>query len=285
MLLRSFLIVLGLFGPTKVLAEGEFLGAYQWFDSAEKFGGFSGLEVSADGTRFTVISDRGHLVEGLFEREGDRISGVDAEPLVDLIHANGSSLRGDWVDSEGLAIAPDGERFISFEWRHRVRTEQGPNGRPLDLPPHEDFAGMVRNGSLEALAIGPDGALYTIPERSGRTDRPFPVYRFQDGVWDVPFSLPRTGPFLIVGADVGPDGLLYVLERDFTGAGFRSRVRRFGLDGTGGDILLETDNATHDNLEGIAVWADDQGIRLTMVSDDNYKWFQQTEFVEYRVTD
>ena len=77
-------------------------------------------------------------------------------------------------------------------------------------------------------------------------------------------------------------GRLYLLERDFAGIGFRSRVRRFAPDGTGEEVLLETGIGVHDNLEGISVWRDDLSrIRLTMVSDDNFRFFQRTEFVEY----
>jgi hypothetical protein len=144
---------------------------------------------------------------------------------------------------------------------------------------------MQINSSLEALAIGADGALYTIPERSGRANRPFPVYRFQNGRWDIPFTIPRRDAHLIAGADIGPDGLFYVLERDFTGIGFRTRVRRFALDGMGEETLIDTGNATHDNLEGISVWDDGIGLRITMISDDNFRFFQHTEIVEYRVTD
>ncbi|SMY07020.1 hypothetical protein LOM8899_01151 [Flavimaricola marinus] len=272
-------------GPSQAVAEAEYLGSYQWVDDRSYFGGFSGLEVSDDGMSFVAISDSGYMTDGEFLREDDRIVGLTVGPFLGLKDRNGNTMGGGWTDSEGLAIAPTGERFISFERIARVRAETGENGRPTMLPRIEAFTTMQLNSALEALAIGPDGALYTIPERSGRVDRPFPVYRYLNGTWDVPFSLPRIEPFLVVGADVGPDGLLYVLERDFTGIGFRSRVRRFGLDGSGGEILLETANATFDNLEGIAVWADDLGIRLTMLSDDNFKWFQRTEFVEYRITD
>ena len=38
----------------------------------------------------------------------------------------------------------------------------------------------------------------------------------------------------------------------------------------------------YDNLEGIAVWRDDAGgLHLTMISDDNFIFFQRTEIVEY----
>ena len=38
-----------------------------------------------------------------------------------------------------------------------------------------------------------------------------------------------------------------------------------------------------DNLEGLAVWRDQYGLRLTLVSDDNGSERLSTEFVEFRV--
>jgi hypothetical protein len=35
----------------------------------------------------------------------------------------------------------------------------------------------------------------------------------------------------------------------------------------------------------VAIWADDQGLRATMISDDNFRFFQQTEIVDYRLPD
>lgn len=271
-------------GPS--LADAVLTGTYVWHLADSHFGGFSGLEVADDGLGFVALSDRGRIVDGEFRRDAaGRITGIAAGPLVQLTDGNGAALAPGRSDSEGLAIAPDCERFIGFEGVARVRSETGADGHPVALPVPDAFRAMQNNASLEALAIGPDGALYTIPERSGRIDRPFPVYRYLGGVWDVPFTLPRRGPFLVTGADVGPDEMLYVLERDFTGIGFRSRVRRFALDGSGEETLLETATGTHDNLEGIAVWRSDTGMHLTMISDDNFRWFQRTEIVEYSLTD
>ena len=40
----------------------------------------------------------------------------------------------------------------------------------------------------------------------------------------------------------------------------------------------------HQNLEGLSVWRDEGGIlRLTMISDDGFKSFWSTRFVEYRL--
>ena len=107
--------------------------------------------------------------------------------------------------------------------------------------------------------------------------------------WSVPFTIPRIGSFLPVGADFGPDGRFYVLERAIWVFGFRSRVRSWQIEHgrpTRAKTVLLTYSGKHDNLEGLSVWRDDQGdIRLTMISDDNFKFFQRTELVEYVLKD
>ena len=271
-------------GP--VVAEVEFLGSYVWTMPDPAFGGWSGIEVGADGSNFLAISDRAHIVEGRLVRDGAVIVAVEAGAILPLADGSGGTITGPRADAEGLAVDADGTRYLSFEGRDpRVRVETGPDGVPVALPRNPAFDRYPPNASLEALAVGPDGAIWVIPERSGRLDRPFPAHRLLGGVWDVPFVIPRVGAFLVSGADIGPDGMLYILERDFTGIGFRSRVRRFALDGSGGEVLIETRTGLHDNLEGISVWEDAQGIRITMISDDNFRFFQRTEIVEYRLTE
>ena len=80
---------------------------------------------------------------------------------------------------------------------------------------------------------------------------------------------------------------MYVLERKFGSVGFRTRLRRFTLSReglAGGQILLNTALAQHDNLEGLSIWRDAAGaLRATMISDDNFLWIQRTEIVEYRL--
>ena len=64
--------------------------------------------------------------------------------------------------------------------------------------------------------------------------------------------------FLVVGADVGPDDRLYVLERDFAFFGFRSRVRSFDLAGAVA-ILDELIALTPDWAEG---WSQRAAVRF-----------------------
>jgi len=280
-----FLCILALFRAVPGYAEASYLGSYDWRLSDRQFGGFSAIELSADGMGFVALTDRGSIARGTFIRDKDTIIGIELSALRRLLGPTRAPLADDFSDSEGLAIGPDKTLYISFENEGGIRSFADVDQPGSELMAAREFNHFQANDGLEALAVGPDGVLYTMPERSGLATRPFPVFRLKDGIWDQPFTIARTGPFLIAGADIGPDGRLYILERDFAGIGFRSRVRRFDLDGSNAETVLETGLRTHDNLEGISVWKDAHGLRMTLISDDNFRAFQRTEIVEYRLTD
>ena len=285
--MRRLLLALGLLaGCGTVGAETLRSESFVWTSDARRFGGISGIAVLDEGRRFIAINDKGFLYRGAIERDGNgRIVAMPVATAQRLNDARGRPLNHPSNDSEGLAVGPDGTLYVSFEAIARVDAWPDPDGKAVPIRRPGEFRAMQTNSALEALAIGPDGALYTLPERSGRIDRPFPLYRFNGERWDVPFSIPRRGPFLPTGADIGPDGRFYLLERDFTGIGFRSRLRRLDLDGTGEVTLWESANAAHDNLEGLSVWAGPEGLVATMVADDNFKFFQRTEVVELALPD
>jgi hypothetical protein len=281
LILLPLALVACLWSPA--IPAAEFLGSYAWESDLDPPGGYSALWLGPDGISFVTLSDKGAFVEGVLSRGPDgAVDGVRVLDSGPLLRSTGDDLRSGETDAEGIARA-GGAFFVSYEGTHRVMrhpTIDGPAER-IGMP--DAFANLQGNSGLEALAAGPDGAIYAIPERSGRVDRPFPVYRYRDGAWDQPFALRRDGAFLVTGADVGPDGRLYLLERDFALLGFRTRVRSFDLSGGDERLVLETGIGTHDNLEGISVWRDADGrLRLTMIADDNLRsLLQRTEFVDY----
>ncbi len=282
-------LVLGLQGSASQPYPAGFLSAFEWQMEDENFGGLSGIELSDDGMSFLAVTDRGAWTRGTFTRDPEgRISSVQASPMRFLRGRFEAPLQKGRNDAEGLAVATDGTVYISFENVARVLRYDSIDGPAANLLTPRQFSSLQRNSALEALAIAPDGTLYTLPERSGAMERPFPIWRYRNGTWDQPFGLRRDGGYLAVGADIGPDGRFYLLEREFHGVtGFASRVRSFALSETGlSDERTEFTSAVgqHDNLEGISVWRDAGGaIRLTMIADDNFYFFQTTEIVEYRI--
>lgn len=269
--------------------DAEWLGSFRWTaPGVPQFGGFSGLVLLPDHAGFIAVTDKGWLVEGRLQRDGDRIVGVSDTKYRPLLGRDAVPLSGFNSDAEGLARAADGTLYVSFEGFHRVYAVRPGENQTRWIERHPDFDTFQTNSGLEALAHDPQGRLITLPERSGAWERPFPVYRHDGTEWTQPYSLRRDGKFLPVGADTGPDDRLYLLERHFTGIAFASRVRSFAFtpDGlTDERLVLETPPGRHDNLEAISVWRDDAGrIRLTMLSDDNFRFFQRTEFVEYALT-
>ncbi|MBM9596154.1 esterase-like activity of phytase family protein [Roseitranquillus sediminis] len=266
-----------------------FVGSYDLTIAQEWFGGFSGFD-TPDGRTFAMISDRGFLVTGSLLRLGERIIGIG-----DRVIRTFEPPEGGWpmiggekiaVDTEGLVL-DGGDLFVSFEVIHEVWRYSLTGGTPVRLPSHPDFAALRYNGSFEALAMDGNGDLVVLPERPERWGRGFHLWRWDGSAWRRDGRLPDRDRYRAVGADFGPDGRLYLLERRLGLWGFASRIRSFAYEDGGWTdegLVLESEAGRHGNLEGLAVWRDAGGrLRLTMTTDNNFKWFQRNELVEYAV--
>jgi hypothetical protein len=266
----------------------EQLSQTVWREDAELFGGFSALEVREGGTRMVALSDRGNAAFAMLERdERGVLIGARLERIVRLKRPSGGPLRRYFDDSEGLTRSEDG-LYVSFEGIDRVALYPELTARPRPRPRYPAFEAFSVNGGLEALATLGDGTLLALTEAETPADKTHQAFLWDGDNWSQPFSLPGDGIFKPVGADLGPDGRLYVLERAFSLlSGFRVRIRSFEVTPAGFEdehmLLIGGPNA-YDNAEGIDLWQTADGeTRLTLISDDNFNLLQRTLISEFRL--
>lgn len=281
-------LIFAVSGLPAAAADLEQVGSFVW--APEVANGVSGLEVSSDGGTFQAVTDLGWYIEGRFERTDGAISGLTVQKFLPILGQDGLPVAarrvGDWSDAEGLAIAVDGTMYISFErWAHvwRYRT---PDRIADFIKDHPEFYGYADNRQLEAIAVDPGGRVFVFAERPERSSGKYPAYRLDESGWQVAGLIDERDGFSIVGADFHDDGRLYLLERKLvTGIWWQSRIRRFEVVEGAGEILWTSRLGQHTNLEGIAVWRGDDGLRVTLVSDNNLDDGEPTTFVEYRLTE
>jgi hypothetical protein len=250
-------------------------------------GGFSALVVTADRSALLTLSDRGFGVRARMLRDGQgRLTGVEKTDHFSLQDRGGTPLDGPRADAEGLDLRPDGTMLISFEGGERSRVARfGADGRQRGvLPRDRAWRRLHANSTLEALAVDEQGRALVIPEDP--LDGGFPIFRAEGEGWRVLGPLPPLDGFQPVGADFGPDGALYLLERKFRLAFFRTRISRIEPGRwSERQVLVETAYGTLDNHEGVSITADSQGrLWATTISDDNRNRFQRTEIAEFRLT-
>lgn len=283
------LALIGLFSQglaTDTTSKARFIGAISVPKTVPENGGFSGLSLDETGKRFLTITDQGTFFSGRLERKNGAIEKIILERRRPLLSPQGKTLTKPQRDSEGLAVRADGRIYVSFEGIARVWTYRDVASEAAWIPRHAHFKKLPLNGALEALAIAPDGSLFSLVEGTSRYRKPHPVYRYGPQGWKIFSTIERRGRFLPVGADFGPDGKFYLLERNFGPlSGFQTRIRRFDVVGDqfeAEEVVLESAFGEHGNLEGLSVWRDEWGqIRLTMIADNNFKFFLKSEIVEY----
>ena len=260
-------------------------GAWVLRADHRKFGGFSGLVVS--GERLYAVSDIGWWFGATLNQDGDALRLADAR-LAPMRDAEGDRYTKAGGDAEGLTRL-GGRLAVSFERDHRVMflRETGRMGATIQPRSFEQFRS---NKGLEALASLPDGRLIVFAE--GVDDGGVPMFLVDPGGDVTEARLPRVGSHAVTGADIGPDGRLYLVLRDYSllfGPSIRVMRYRLGPDGLPLPASAETLAAFEassgiGNMEGISLErGPDGGIRLWLISDDNFRWSQRTLLVRFEV--
>lgn len=268
--------------------------------SHPRFGGFSGLWRSPDGTQLVAVSDKASWLTGRLVRRDGRLAGLEQAEIAPVLGVSGRPLsRSRHYDTEALAIQ-DGVAYLAVERTHDIlRFDWGRYGveaRARIVPVPATVKRLPSNRGLEALGVVPAGqplagALVAISERSGSEDEPttgFIIGGRQPGS----FQVVRRNGYDITDLAFLPGGDMLLLERWYRPLrGVGMRIRRIAgnalrpgarLDGP---ILIEADLGQEiDNMEGMAVHLENGRTIITLISDDNFSTFlQRTVLLEFEL--
>jgi len=284
-------------------------GGLEVTSSDPRFGGWSGLLVSADGDHLLSQSDEGHWlrVRLRYDKRGNLAGLAEAHPA-DMQGLDSSRLKPKTeADAEGLAAlsdkGPDGPVAVSFErdariWRYDVSASL--DTVPTEIPTPEDIKTLDFNSGLEGLTRISATTLFTVAEtpQVRGTDHPAWLIPLPGQKNAQPFqrlSVRHHEPYEISDSAMSPDGRwLYLLERHYYGPvrGVVVAVRRVeasaikpGAQLDGSEIARFTMHENIDNMEGLALRREKDGKTLLyMISDDNYNLvLQRTVLLMFEV--
>lgn len=290
------------FGPEKprlILRQG-----LVWRAQDPHFGGMSGLEVTQNGHLLLSLSDRGHLFETKISRDptDGTITALDLTRITTLLTRKGRPLSPFRQDAEDLAEGPQGDLFVAFEGlsriakypRHPADPQQGHIAKDLNI--WDRFEARFGNNGFEALIAFPDSDLLVIAEAANAeidVGTGAPAFLYRKGHWERVSDVPTSAGFSVSSADIGPDGKLWILERQLGWAGFMTRIRTFEIHKTEAQVtlgppetLLQGYLGPRDNFEGLSVWQTNNGCTIaTLIADDGFSRLQRTALTEFFLSD
>lgn len=295
-----------LYPPLPASAHLTLRSRYVWQSDLPGFGGLSGLLIGKDGQNLIGLSDHARLFRAAVTRDpAGAITGISMADQEELMNRNGRPLTHFNSDAEDLApdLGADGDAgslWVAFEGLTRVARYPAPlnkahgrTAKPLHAWNH--FEARFGNTGFEAIAPLPDGKVLAIAETAipGLDTGPgAPALLYDGRDWTAAFTIPAPDGYAVSSADLGPDGQLWLLERRVGWAGFATRIRRFPLIWAEdtlslgpGETLLEGRLGARDNFEGLSLWRDAKGgTVVSLISDDDYSFWQRTLILEFDLT-
>ncbi len=259
----------------------RYRGGVHLMSADKRFGGLSGLMVSADGADFTAVSDRGTWVRGALTYDATGVlSGVAHMTIEPIRETDGRPLIGARGDAEALAPAPDGGAVVAFERDPRLRIYPDGEKRPIALPAPGGVERAPPNSGMEAVARLSDGRLLVVTEYDEQPGR-FVGWIGGAAGWSRITYLCDQG-YKPTGATTLENGDVLFVERRFPLLSIR--VRRVAATALKPGAEIEAEelarlegSRTFDNMEGIAARQGLNGETLIyLVSDDNFRGFQRT---------
>lgn len=257
---------------------------FTWEHDHPNFGGISAL-ILRD-THMLAATDRGYFIEARVKRDATgKIAAINDAKFTQSSLQSGRPPTSFKMDIEALTPLPDGQIAVAFEGFVRFEILKTPQDRPQGTHPWDRYASLFGNWAFEALATLPDGRLFAITEP--HITPGFAGTQIYNGTrWTAGPDMPVADQFKITGADVGPDGCLYLVERHvsiFTGLRFRLRRLSGGLAHWQETVLYTSPAGTLRNAEGISVWQSGTQLALSVVTDDGFLPLHATQLIEFKV--
>ncbi len=282
----------------------EWRGGIVLSSEDERFGGYSGLVLSKDGSKLVAVSDRGRWFTADVVYEDDSPVSLKNAKTARLLGPGGRVITHNHArDAEGLTLyAGDGIRgwlLVALERRERLLLynfgRYGFRASPRSIALPRALKQAKFNQELEAVgrfAAGTRlaGTVIVFSEhfldKDGNT-RGWLIGSRKAG----PISLQRSADYDITDLAILPGGDVVVLERRFNAVKLAGmRIRRIAhADIKAGatlaaETLIEANQPLKniDNMEGIAVHRSPAGeLRLSIISDDNFNPLQRTLLLQF----
>ncbi len=257
-----------------------------WQVADPAFGGLSALIMAPDGMDLVAGGDHGALVEAQLTRASTgEITAIKATGVQQAQLRSGNAPTDFKMDLEAMTRDPEGGWFLAYESFVRIERLAHVRARPVATHSWEKFVPIFGNLAFEALATLPGARVIAISEAKEPNGKAGSII-WNRAKWRAGPQIPVSPGYRITGADVGPDGCLYLVERRYSLAGgFRFGVRRLsgGPDTWEDTLLYQSAPARLGNAEAISAWQDAAGqIVLTLITDDGFLPLTATRVIELR---
>lgn len=262
----------GLSGPVQVLNIAS---------EVSGIGGYSGLIMAADGTSLRAASDQGFFLDAQVKRtEAGYALGLEGAEITPVLSRKGEALEPFHADLEGITPLPNGAMGLAYESYTRLLYLPPADAQGKQIPKAlhgwQKFEAQFGNYAFEAIATLPSGDMIAILEL-----KPDPAtaqaYVYSQDAWRGPHTIPAQSGWSISGADLGPDGCLYLVERRLgLLRGFQTQLVRlrgslippFDLTRR---VLWRSAPLRAGNGEGVSVWQNGRGTLIaSIVTDDGF---------------
>ncbi len=274
-----------------------FLGGLRLTSSHRDFEGLSGLTMRGD-TMLMVSDEANWLQLRLQSDSSGKPTGIADAVIGPLLDTSGRPIGSKRL-ADAEAITQLGQEvWVTSERNRPIRAytlgAHGLSG-PARLPFGDEAPLIERwNLGLEAMihiTEGPlEGQTLVFLEDPPRSASAPTAARLLSNGEVIPFAVQRQDGFSITGAAMLPGGDVVLVERRFAWSdGIFMRLKLLLAQdivsgAAQGRILMQADGRSRiDNMEGIAVSDHPNGPIVTLISDDNGNFFQQTVLLRFQL--